>query len=71
MATNVAPVSMAISKRLLWESLGVPAMVAREQPLFDWVSAQADSIEGVASFLDKREPRWTLSATADAPHHLF
>ncbi len=71
MAANAAPVSMAISKRLLWESMGVAAMMAREQPLFDWVSEQTDSVEGVSSFLEKREPRWTLSATADFPRHLF
>ena len=36
MAVNAAPVSMAVSKLLLWESMGVRAMMAREQPLFDW-----------------------------------
>jgi len=71
MATNAAPVSMAISKRLLWESMGVPAMMAREQPLFDWVGEQADSVEGITSFLEKRPPAWKLSVVDDFPHHLF
>ena len=40
-------------------------MLAREQPLFDWVAMQQDSIEGVASFLEKRDPTWKLSAVTD------
>lgn len=71
MATMSAPMSMAISKRLLWQSMGVPAMQAQEEPLFDWVSAQADSVEGVASFLEKRDPQWSLSVSTDFPHDLF
>lgn len=71
MAVNGAPVSMALSKRLLWESAGVADMARREDPLFDWVADQADSVEGVTSFLDKRTPDWKLSVTDDFPHHLF
>ncbi len=71
MAVMGAPVSMAISKRLLWESMGVEAMMRREQPLFDWVAGQPDSVEGVESFLAKREPEWKLSATRDFPADLF
>jgi len=71
LATLSAPMSMAISKRLLWESMGVDQMHTKEEPLFDWVAEQDDSIEGVASFLEKREPRWSLSVATDFPHHLF
>ena len=71
MAVHGAPVSMAISKRLLWESMGVKAMMEREGPLFDWVAEQPDSVEGVESFLEKRDPQWALSPTADFPTHLF
>lgn len=71
MARLSAPVSMAISKRLLWESMGLDQMRAREDPLFDWVAEQADSVEGVESFLEKRDPRWNLSASTDFPNHLF
>jgi enoyl-CoA hydratase/carnithine racemase len=68
-ATNAAPVSVALSKRLPWDGLTVtPAdMVRREQELLPWICNQPDAVEGVASFLDKREPRWTLSATRDLP----
>jgi enoyl-CoA hydratase/carnithine racemase len=71
MAVNAAPVSMAITKALLWESVGVRAMMAREQPLFDWVANQPDSVEGVESFLAKREPAWKLSVSEDFPRELF
>ena len=71
MAVLAAPVSMAISKRLLWESVGVEAMMGREEPLFDWVAAQTDSVEGVESFLDRRDPEWTLSVSRDLPEHLL
>ncbi|MGF1596083.1 MAG: enoyl-CoA hydratase-related protein [Acidimicrobiales bacterium] len=71
MAANAAPVSMAITKHLLWERLGVRDMMAREGPLFAWVAEQPDSVEGVESFLEKRPPRWNLSAATDLPHHLL
>ncbi len=71
MAVQAAPVSMAISKRLLWASMGVEAMLASERPLFDWVAGQADAVEGVESFLEKRDPDWKLSVSRDLPDHLL
>lgn len=71
MAQLSAPVSMAITKRLLWQGMGVAAMRAREEPLFDWVAAQPDSVEGVVSFLEKRQPEWHLSARKDFPNEFF
>ena len=71
MARLCAPVSMAISKQLLWETMGLPDMRRREDPLFDWVAAQPDSVEGVESFLQKRDPDWKMSAVADFPKGLF
>ena len=64
-----APVAVAISKRLLWEGLGLTAseMMKREAPLFGWVSRQPDAREGVQSFLEKREPAWKLSPRVDVP----
>jgi enoyl-CoA hydratase/carnithine racemase len=68
-AENAAPMSVAISKRLLWEGLtsSVPEMKAREDELFAWVTRQPDAREGVVSFLEKRPPRWTLSVAKDKP----
>jgi enoyl-CoA hydratase/carnithine racemase len=64
-----APVSVALSKRLLWEGLGlsVPETMRREAPLFAWTARQADAREGVASFLEKREPAWKLRPSIDRP----
>ena len=67
-----APVSVAISKRLLWEGItsSVPDMLRREGPLFAWAGGQPDAREGVVSFLEKREPVWKLSAKRDKPEIL-
>ncbi|MBW2282568.1 MAG: enoyl-CoA hydratase/isomerase family protein [Deltaproteobacteria bacterium] len=71
-ARNAAPVSVAISKRLLWEGItsSVPDMLAREGELFAWLGNQPDAREGVASFLEKRPPEWKLSVSRDLPDAL-
>ena len=64
-----APVSVALTKRLLWEGMhaSVPDMMQRENALFAWIGNQADAREGVLSFLEKRDPDWKLSAARDLP----
>lgn len=66
---NCAPVSVALSKRLLWEGLtaSVPEMGQREGKMFAWARTQPDAREGVVSFLEKRPPHWKLSASKDKP----
>ena len=69
-AENCAPVSVALTKRMIWEHLGgpPPAEVAkREGKALYALGKMADSREGVVSFLEKRKPRWSLSVTKDAP----
>lgn len=68
-AANTAPLSVAVSKRLLWESPGLdPAAVERkETQLHHHLMGRADAVEGVMAYLEKREPRWTLSASRDWP----
>ena len=69
-AENCAPVSVALTKRMIWEHLGgpPPAQVAkREGRALTALGRTADAVEGVKSFLEKRAPRWTLSPTKDAP----
>ena len=68
-AVNTAPVSVAISKRLLWEGLAasVPEMRRREDKMFAWIGNQPDAREGVMSFLEKRTPDWKLSVARDRP----
>jgi enoyl-CoA hydratase/carnithine racemase len=64
-----APVSVALTKRLLWDGLGLTAqeMMQREAPWFAWASGQADAREGIMSFLEKREPAWKLRPSTDRP----
>lgn len=69
-AVNTAPVSAALTKRVLWEFLSEPdrATAARRQHrMFGWTGKQADAKEGVMAFLEKREPRWGLSKSGDYP----
>jgi enoyl-CoA hydratase/carnithine racemase len=64
-----APVSVALSKRLLWEGLGLTAheMMMQELPLFGWTTEQPDAREGIVSFMEKREPSWKLRPSRDLP----
>jgi enoyl-CoA hydratase/carnithine racemase len=72
-ATNAAPVSLAITKRLLWEGLtmSVADMMRREAPLFAWAGNQCDAKEGINSFLENRDPDWKLSVRKDFPNDLI
>jgi enoyl-CoA hydratase/carnithine racemase len=72
-AVNTGPVSVAVTKRVLWEFLTEPdrkSARARQDQLFAWTGLQSDAGEGVLAFLEKRDPAWTLSKTADYPDHL-
>jgi enoyl-CoA hydratase/carnithine racemase len=66
-AVNVAPMSAALSKRLLWDSLaagyGPGEVAALETALHRRVMGGADAREGVAAFLERRAPRWDSAVT--------
>jgi enoyl-CoA hydratase/carnithine racemase len=66
---QAAPASVAISKRLLWDGMvqSIPEMAKREMRLLQWAGSQVDAQEGVMAFLEKREPKWRLSAKRDLP----
>ena len=69
-ATKSAPVSVAVVKRFIWEHLAVANPIdamAREHRAFDWIGRQPDAREGVMAFLEKRQPRWSMSPTKDWP----
>jgi enoyl-CoA hydratase/carnithine racemase len=69
-STNVAPVSAAIVKKLMWESLtsSHEDIMKKEQDFFPRLITSADAKEGVQSFLEKRDPQWTLSVSRDLDH---
>ena len=68
-AVNVAPMSAALCKRLLWDTAihgYTPRQVAAlETQLHHRVLGGADAREGVAAFLDRRAPRFTGRPAAD------
>jgi len=68
-ATQTAPLSVAISKKLLWESPGLTLaqVVRRETELHHHLMGKADALEGALAYVEKRDPKFTLSATRDFP----
>jgi enoyl-CoA hydratase/carnithine racemase len=72
-ATNTAPVSVALTKRVLWEFLETDDRATshkRQSKMFRWTGQQPDSKEGVMAFVEKRDPQWTMSKTGDYPEDL-
>ncbi len=68
-ATNVAPMSAALCKRLLWDSAingYTPRQVASlETQLHHRVMGTDDAREGVAAFLERRAPRFSSRLSAE------
>ena len=68
-AVNTAPMSVALSKRLLWDTMakgyGPGEVAAMETALHRRVMGSADAREGVAAFLQRRPPRWTASVSRE------
>jgi enoyl-CoA hydratase/carnithine racemase len=60
-AANTAPMSVAASKRLLWDSfeLDRDAVGKRETEIHLAVMGHPDAGEGVRAYLEHRPPRWT------------
>ena len=67
-ATQTAPVSVGVSKRLLWMSAPSPDEINDlERDLHLHLMGTVDAREGVQAFMEKRDPEWSLSATEDWP----
>ena len=66
-AQNTAPLSVAYSKALLWESAGLDAATieARETEYHHYLMGAPDAREGVLAFLERRPPRWEGRVTKD------
>ena len=72
-AANVAPVSAALTRRMLWRMAGAdhPMHAHRlDSAAIAATGRLADAAEGVESFLQKRTPEWTLSPHRDLPEGL-
>jgi enoyl-CoA hydratase/carnithine racemase len=69
LAEKTAPVAAAISKRLLWRDAlaELTELIDEETELLRWCSQQPDGAEGIASFVEKRPPRWTGRPSVDVP----
>jgi enoyl-CoA hydratase/carnithine racemase len=73
-AVNVAPVSAALTKRLVNRFLTEPdrdRAETVERRLSAWTTDQADLKEGAAAFLERRPPNWRLAKNDDFPEELF
>ncbi|MFO8011128.1 MAG: enoyl-CoA hydratase-related protein [Dehalococcoidia bacterium] len=68
-ALNTSPLSVAISKRLLWESSNLtPTEVGyRETMLHHHLMGKPDAIEGPVAWLEKRAPTWKSSVSKEWP----
>lgn len=66
---STAPVSVGITKQLLWDGIDSDMDVSRgkETELLAWIGDKADAKEGVMSFVEKRVPNWKMSAGKDMP----
>jgi enoyl-CoA hydratase/carnithine racemase len=68
-AVNTAPLSVAVTKKLLWESPELTAsdVERKETALHHHLMRRADAIEGGLAYAERRPPRWKLSVSRDWP----
>jgi enoyl-CoA hydratase/carnithine racemase len=69
-ADNTSAVSCALSRALLWHGLGDADPQSAhiiDSKCIHWAGRNADAYEGVQSFLEKRTPKFTMSAWNDLP----
>jgi enoyl-CoA hydratase/carnithine racemase len=65
-----APVSVALTKAMLYQFITEPDIVKAEKinhQYYVWTGLQPDAREGVVSFLQKRRPKWKLKVPGDMP----
>ena len=71
-AVNTAPVSVAVTKALMWQNLGanIPKLMEAEGKFINWLGQTTDVKVGVQAFLNKETPQWQMSPTKDVPDDL-
>ena len=65
-----APVSVALTKRMLYQFLTESDIDKAEtinHKYFGWTGTKPDAREGVVSFLEKRKPEWKMKVPGDLP----
>ena len=72
-AVNTAPVSVAVSKALLWADPVLPGseIDRLERDLHLRLMGAPDAREGALAFLERRDPEWAGSVTRDWPGDLL
>ena len=68
-ANNTAPLSVAVTKRLLWESPNLTRAEVghKETELHHHLMGRADAVEGPMAWIERRPPQWSLSVKKDWP----
>jgi enoyl-CoA hydratase/carnithine racemase len=69
-AKNAAPVPLALTKRMLWQFLGVNDPEKADEiniAYFAWTGSQPDCKEGIESFLEKPPPERKIKVSKDMP----
>lgn len=72
-AVNASPVSVSVTRRMLWHMLTVDHPIAAhevETLALNVRGVSTDAQEGVAAFLEKRSPRFTDRVSCDLPEVL-
>lgn len=67
---NTAPVSVALSRQMLWRMLGAPHPMSAHRVDSRGIQIRgrsADTIEGVNSFLEKRPAKFEMTVSGDLP----
>ncbi|MHB1127687.1 MAG: crotonase/enoyl-CoA hydratase family protein [Bacillota bacterium] len=69
-AENTSAISVALIRQLLWRMLGADHPMEShklESMMVYWTGQHPDAHEGVASFLEKRAPEFTMKPSSDMP----